>query len=74
MISSNEARLRTNQNIEVLVIEELNIIEGMIEDAIDKGKYSINIPKELFEDTIATLTEELYDITCHGLSTTISWA
>lgn len=74
MISSNEARIRTNQTVEFLCVEQLNAIESLIEDAIDQGKYEITYPRAIFEDVEIKLREELYDVELLGLSTKISWA
>lgn len=74
MITAEEAKSRSRQNNKQLITEELQIIEGLILIATQKGEYSIKLEKEkLYSNTLYTLEENHYSVTFLDGRTIISW-
>lgn len=75
MITAEEAKSRSRQNDKQLITEELQIIEGLILIATQKGEYSIKFEKEkLYSNTLCTLEENHYSVSFGDEYIIISWA
>lgn len=77
MISAEEARNKTKDKIEDNLRKEIADIESLINDAIEKGLYSVYIDKYLKKEIHEYLKDLEYDVksnTCRNeTNTRISW-